>query len=165
MKFIKMPVCLVITVLLGSVTLFAQVKGDKLKQLIKDQEYVFVAQSALSQRGTNINLTSEYDLKVGKTQIESYLPFYGRAYTAPMDPTEGGIKFTSKNFKYKEKLGKKGGWEIVIVPTDYKEINSMALSISENGYATLSVNSNQRSNISFYGYIMPKPEKKEKGEN
>ena len=141
--------------------LFSQVKGDELKELIRKQEYVFVAQNALTQRGRTVNLTSEYDLKVGKLEVEAYLPFFGRAFTAPIDPTQGGIKFTSKNFEYKEKKGKKSGWEITIIPTDYKDVNSLNLSVSESGYATLSVNSNQRSNISFYGYITQKPEKKE----
>ena len=161
MKFLKTLAFSVTILLISKSDLFSQVKGDELKELIRKQEYVFVAQNALTQRGRTVNLTSEYDLKVGKVEIEAYLPFFGRAFTAPIDPTEGGIKFTSKNFEYKERKGKKGGWEITIIPTDYKDVNSLNLSISESGYGTLSVNSNQRSNISFYGYITQKPEKKE----
>lgn len=165
MKFVKTSAYLVMILLLSFINSSAQVKGDELKKLLKEREYVFIAQSALSQRGQNINLTSEYDLKVGQNEVESYLPFYGRAYTAPIDPTQGGIKFTSKNFTYKEKIGKKGGWEITIIPNDYKDVNTLNLSISENGYATLSVNSNQRSNISFYGYITRKKVEKKESEN
>lgn len=161
MKFLKIIAFSVVILLMANSDLFSQVKGDELKELIKKQEYIFVAQNALTQRGRTVNLTSEYDLKIGKIEIEAYLPFFGRAFTAPIDPTQGGIKFTSKNFEYKERKGRKSGWDIAIVPKDYREVNSMNLSISDNGYATLSVNSNQRSNISFYGYIIRKPEKKE----
>lgn len=131
----------------------AQVKGKKLKELIEKQNYAFIATSATSQGGRNIPLTSEYDLKVSKDTISSYLPFFGRAYTAPFNDTEGGIKFQSKDFSYNKTLKKKNGWSIVITPKDVSSINSLTLEISESGYGTLSITSNQKSFISYYGYI------------
>ncbi|MFD1629741.1 DUF4251 domain-containing protein [Pseudopedobacter beijingensis] len=161
MKAIKL---MLIAFCLGISTLaISQEKGDKLKQMIKNQDYNFIAQTALPQSGSSVYLTSEYDFKVTPTEIVSYLPFYGRAYTAPMNPNEGGIKFTSSNFKYTEKYNKKKGkWDITIVPNDYKEVSSVNISITESGYASLSVNSYQRSGISFSGYIAEN-KKKEKG--
>ena len=43
----------------------------------------------------SIYLSPYYYLKVSKDTVVAYLPYFGRAYTAPADPTEGGIKFTS----------------------------------------------------------------------
>jgi hypothetical protein len=141
--------------------LYAQdTKADKqaekqaaIKNLVDSQNYVFIAQSAMPMSGQTRQLTSEYDLKVTKGAIISYLPYFGRAYTAPMDPTQGGLQFTSKDFDYTATARKKGGWDIQIKPKDYRDVQQLTLGISENGYSTLQVTSTNRQPISFYGYI------------
>jgi hypothetical protein len=140
---------------------FAQEEGEHLKALIEKQDYVFNATSATSQGGRTIQLTSEYDLKVSKDTVKSYLPFFGRAFSAPYNPTDGGIKFESKKFTYSKTFKKKKGWSILIKPGDVDTVNSLRLSVSESGYGTLSIISNQRSPISFYGYVTA-PEKEKK---
>lgn len=147
---------------------FAQSSGpDKkaqqqalIKNMVDSQHYVFVAQSAMPMSGRTRQLTSEYDLNVSPTEVVSYLPYYGRAYTAPIDPSQGGIQFTSKSFDYTATPKKKGGWDVVIKPKDYRDVTSMSLSISVDGYASLQVTSSSRQGISFNGYIRaPRPKK------
>jgi|SRR5882757_1320131 len=141
--------------------LYAQTtKADKqaektaaIKNLVDSQNYVFKAQSAMPMSGRTRQLTSDYDLKVTHSQVVSYLPYFGRAYTAPIDPSQGGIQFTSKDFDYSVVARKKGGWDIQIKPKDYRDVQQLSLSISENGYATLQVTSTNRQAISFNGYI------------
>ncbi len=142
-----------------------QEKLDAVKKMVNNQNYVFKAQMALPLGWRNVQLNYDYNVVVSKDSIDSYLPYYGRAYVAPYnsnDPTETGIQFKSKNFEYKDNLAKKSGWEVTIVPHDVKETRSFILNISETGYATLSVNSNNRQSISFNGYItenVPKDKK------
>ncbi|HEY4061090.1 MAG TPA: DUF4251 domain-containing protein [Puia sp.] len=124
-----------------------------IKQLVESQHYDFKAQTAMPMRGPTRQLTSDYDLKVTKEAIVSYLPYFGQAYTAPIDPSKGGIQFTSKDFNYTITNGKKGGWDIRIKPKDYRDVQQLSLSISEDGYATLQVTSTSRQPISFYGMI------------
>ena len=136
-------------------------KNARIKNMVDSQNYVFTAQTALPMSGSTRQLTSDYDLKVTPTVITSYLPYFGRAYTAPINPTQGGIQFTSKDFEYKATPRKKGGWDIQIRPKDYREVQQLTLSISETGYATLQVTSTNRQAISFNGYISePKTRKK-----
>ena len=81
-------------------------KGDKknaVKSMVDSKDYVFKADYVIPMRGTSRSLTSDYDLAVSKDTVKAYLPFFGRAYTAPMDPTQGGIKFTSTDFDYQTK--------------------------------------------------------------
>jgi len=151
----------IIFLIAGNSYIFSQEKGEQLKAMIEKQDYVFKATSATSQGGRTIQLTSEYDLKVSKDTINSYLPFFGRAFSAPYNPTEGGIKFESKKFTYSKTFKKKKGWSILIKPEDVTTVNSLRLSVSESGYGTLSIISNQRSPISFYGYITAPEKKKE----
>ena len=103
--------------------------------------------------GRTRQLTPDYDLRVSKTEITSYLPYFGRAYTPPIDPSRGGIQFTSKDFDYTATPRKKGGWDVTIKPKDYQDVQQMSLNISASGYATLQVTSSSRQPISFNGYI------------
>jgi Domain of unknown function (DUF4251) len=124
-----------------------------IQSLVESKNYVFRAQTALPQAGQARNLTSTYDLKITSDAIVSDLPYFGRAY-APVDPNEGGIQFTSKDFTYTSKPGKKGGWEIAIKPNDIKtDVRQMWLTITVDGYATLRVIGNNRNPISFNGQV------------
>jgi hypothetical protein len=134
-------------------------KVADVKEMIENNNYVFHAEFANPMRGGNINLTSEYDLRVGKDTLVAYLPYFGRAYQAPMDPTDGGIHFTSTRFTYTKQQNKKGGWDIYVKPSDAKGVEKMFLSISEDGYASLQITSSQRDPISFQGYIEKKKQK------
>ena len=126
-----------------------------LKSILSGKQFVFKAQSAWPLQGTVVQLTSGYDMKVLQDSINTYLPYFGRAFNASYG-TEGGINFTSKKFDYRLKEKQKGGWEITIKPADARDIQELSYSISTNGYATLQVISNNRQAISYYGVIEKK---------
>ncbi|HET7896130.1 MAG TPA: DUF4251 domain-containing protein [Flavisolibacter sp.] len=126
-----------------------------LKTILGNKTFVFKAQSAWPLQGAVVQLTPGYDMRLLQDSINTYLPYYGRAYSAGYG-TEGGIKFTSKKFDYKIKEKSSGGWEITIKPSDAKDISELSYSISSNGYATLQVISNNRQAISYYGVIEKK---------
>ena len=66
--------------------LAAKIAG--VKKMIENRNYVFQANLAYPQRGGSISLRSgEYDLRVSKDSVISYLPYFGRAYVARTDPT------------------------------------------------------------------------------
>ncbi|SFD90551.1 protein of unknown function [Chitinophaga sp. CF118] len=161
----KISTGLITLILLSSSGLHAQKKDDlkkeAIEQMVTSHNYVFKAQTVLPTGAVpNRQLTAEYDLQVSPDTIICYLPYFGRAYTAPMDPTKGGIKFTSTKFDYKETQRKKGGWDILIKPHDTQDASQLSLSISSTGYASLQVISNNRQPISFSGYIDKKKIKK-----
>src|SRR5205823_2822913 len=79
---------------------------------VESKDFVFEAQSVSPMGGGMRQLTSSYDLIVSKDTIISNLPYFGRAYTAPVNPSEGGINFTSTNFEYTVKGKRKGGWDV-----------------------------------------------------
>ncbi len=130
-------------------------KKQAIKNMMDNQNFVFMAQMALPQGWSNIQLNYNYNVTVSKDSIDCYLPYYGRAYVAPTnptDPTQTGIQFKTKKFDYNNS-NKKSGWEITLVPHDIKETRQMILSVSDLGYANLNVISNNRQPISFNGYI------------
>jgi len=78
-----------------------------------------------------------------------------------MDPTQGGIKFTSKNFTYKESKNKKGMYTIQIETKDViRENYRFTINISTNGYASLTASSINKQPIYFNGYL-EEPKKKD----
>ncbi|RPE08753.1 DUF4251 domain-containing protein [Chitinophaga lutea] len=138
-------------------------KSDKIRQLVQSRNYVFQAQSVFPMRGRTRQIGGEgYDVSVSKDTVNSYLPYFGRAYTAPLDPSKGGIQFLSKDFEYTEKPGKRGGWDITISPKDVRDVQQLFLSVSEDGYASLQVTSVNRQPISFNGIITEKRSRKKK---
>jgi hypothetical protein len=135
-------------------------KELSIKNMVDAKNYVFVAQTVLPVSGRTRQLTSYYDLTVSKDTTISALPYFGRAYTTPVDPSEGGINFTSTNFDYTATDRKKGGWDISIKPKDANDVQQLFLTVSEKGYATLQVQSNSRQAISFNGYITERKQKR-----
>lgn len=131
-------------------------KEAKVKDMVTAQNYVFKAQTAIPSSGQTRQLTTDFDMRISKDSIISYLPYFGRAYTAPVNPSEGPLNFTSTKFDYKVTERKKGGWEVIITPKDHQDTQQMALSIFENGSAALTVTSNNRQSIAFNGYITDK---------
>lgn len=142
---------------LGISTTYAQSddKEQQVKNLIESKNYVFKAQTVFPLGGRSRILTSSYDMRVLGDSVVTYLPYFGRAYSAPIDPTDGGIDFTSTQYDYKVKENKKG-WNITIQPKDTRDARELVLNITNSGYATLMVNSNNRQAISFNGYIEPR---------
>lgn len=151
--------------------LFAQTNKETTAKIVTEKNYTFVANTAIpmanndinkvlmmmpgSQGGSSINLSgSQYDVRVTKDSVVAYLPYFGRSFTAPMDPTQGGIKFTSKDFTYAESKNKRGAYTIQINTKDVKRENyRFTINISTNGYASLTASSVNKQPILFNGYL------------
>jgi hypothetical protein len=134
----------------------AQSDKETVKSGIDAKRFVFHAQNALPSSGRSRTLTSDYDLRVSQDTLISNLPYYGRAYSVPYGSGDGGFNFTSTQFEYSATPGKKKGWNISIKPKDVNDFREFSLSISDNGYGTLQVLTNNRQPISFNGYISAK---------
>lgn len=124
--------------------------------ILNSKNYIFIAQSASPVGGRFRQLTAEYDLRVLGDSVVSFLPYFGRAYSAPVDPTKGGIQFTSTDFEYEQTARNKGGWIINIKPRDVQDVRQLTLTVTQSGSASLQVISANRQGISFNGRIEPK---------
>lgn len=146
---------LILFMLVFAHALKAQEKGKEasIKSLLNSKNFVFKAQSVSPTGGTLRQLTADYDLIVSPDTIRTFLPYFGRAYSAPINPSDGGINFTSTKFDYRYTERKKGRLEIAILPKDAQDVRQMLLNVSRNGSASLLVLSNNRQPISFNGYI------------
>ncbi|MGI8951540.1 MAG: DUF4251 domain-containing protein [Chitinophagaceae bacterium] len=123
------------------------------KDMVTSKNYVFIAQTALPLSGPTRQLTSYYDLKISNDSLISNLPYFGRAYSAPINSSNAGLNFISTNFEYNVINRKKDGWDILINLKDQTDVRQLSFTIFENGRASLRITSNNRSAISFDGYI------------
>lgn len=133
-------------------------KAEKLhprdiSDMINSGRFTFMAERVNPMRGTSRNLTSVYDVKINKDTVDCYLPYFGRAYQAPMDPSQGGLMFKSLDFSYNITLSNKDEWQVYIDPRDNSQVQQMIFHVFGNGNATLNVQSTHRDPISFYGHI------------
>ncbi|MEO7214306.1 DUF4251 domain-containing protein [Mucilaginibacter sp.] len=137
-------------------------KEAEIKQLMQSKNYLFKAQYMYPMSGTQQYLTSDYDVKVGQDTLVSYLPYFGVVYfnAGYNNPSESGIQFTSTKFDYNLEEKTNGSYMVYIKPKDNKNTAQMILTVSSNGYASLSVQSNNRQMIRFGGYITETPKTK-----
>jgi Domain of unknown function (DUF4251) len=132
-------------------------KKSTISSIIQSRNYIFMAQSATTQKGKTIQLSYGYDLKLMNDSLSVYLPYYGRAYNAGYQASNDiGVEFNTRDFTYSADTTKKQGWEINIKPTGVK-VSAIFISVSSNGYSTVRVNSNNRAPISYYGTITENP--------
>lgn len=129
--------------------------------IVPARTFVFRAQSVLPMSGRTRQIAGDgYEVIISKDTVNSYLPYFGRAYSAPIDPSNAGVTFISTDFEYTEAPRKDGGWEITIKPRDVREVQQLFFSVSENGYGSLQVTSNNRQPISYNGIITAESSRK-----
>jgi uncharacterized protein DUF4251 len=121
--------------------------------LINSKHYTFKAERMNPQRGGQKYLTSEYFLRVAGDSLISALPYFGRAYTAPINPEDAGYDFTSTNFNYNVVPKKKGSHQITINTKDKMNTVTFVLTVYNNGNSYLQVTSVNRQPISYTGYL------------
>nr|WP_294794752.1 DUF4251 domain-containing protein [uncultured Mucilaginibacter sp.] len=153
----------------------AEKKAQKiadLKRIVDSKNYVFKANFAqpmsgssiptsslsMGASGASIPLTSTYDLTLSNDTLTAYLPYYGVAYTAPLNPQEGGVKFTTTKFDYTVTEKKNGNIQILFKPLNLQprapsDVVRMQLTVSESGYANLQLTLLNRQPISFSGTL------------
>ena len=139
-----------------SISSFAQdgtePQSFNIKALLDAKNFVFKARSVSPTGGGLRQLTSDYNLTVSGDTVDSYLPYFGRAFVAPIG-SEGGLRFTSKDFDYELRGKKNGRWDVIITINDVTDVRQLLFTISENGHASLQVISNNRQPISFNGIV------------
>lgn len=134
---------------------FVKLEPSDVAALVSNHTFFFIADKMNPMRGPQKNLSSYYDVKVNKDSLASFLPYYGRAYGGIIDPTRGGLEFTSTEFDYTINQAKNKSWEVNIRPKDVQQVQQLSFIIFDNGNATLNVTSTNKDPISFYGHLQP----------
>ncbi len=131
-----------------------ETKAMEIRTAIENCRFTFNAAYAHPTRYPAVYLSPYYDVKVSPDTLSVYLPFYGRAYRAPISPDENGYRFISTDFDYKIISGKKAGNHIIEIKiNDQRRDLRFNFDIWENGAARLNVSDIDRQAISFQGEV------------
>ena len=118
MKNVRLFWLLGIVLLLAGQSLYAQSKKEKreqkaneVKELIDSKRFTIDVNRAIPMGGRSLNLTSPYSLEMRGDSVISYLPYFGRAYSAPYG---GGdrLRFEESITDYQCSFNKKGTAQI-----------------------------------------------------
>jgi len=131
------------------------------RNMVESQSFIFIPRYVNAVGVRNRDLSFGYQISVSKDTIISYMPFFGRGYIAPISPSDVDFDFTSTKFLNTTTPAKKG-WNISIKPKDQRYLTELYFRIFDNASASLTVTSNDRSVISYNGYITERKLSKEK---
>lgn len=138
-----------------------QAKSDlnSVKLVLESEKYMFHAQSVQPSGGKTIQLNSTiYTLDLKDNMAKADLPFFGRGYTSH-HTSDPGIKFEGEPEDYT--LVENTKKNSVLVKFSVKGSNEkfdVILSISSNGTGNLSIVSQHRQGISYFGYLKEMPD-------
>lgn len=129
--------------------------GEKVTAMVNKGNFEIRMTNAYPVRLQSVVLGSDYTLKIKNDSAFAYLPYYGVAYIAPMNPSDGGIKFAEPLRGYKiSKDTKKNVWNITYQINTPQYQYSFYLQIFDNGSADIHVVSPQRESIHFGGELI-----------
>lgn len=102
------------------------------------------------------SLSGGYDFALRNDSAFAYLPYFGEVYggAAAYSDTEGGIKFKEPAEDYQMSGDEKNGYEISFKVKAPRDRYQVFMSVSTNGYATISITPNQASHISYNGELV-----------
>lgn len=121
---------------------------------VEAKDFTVSVNYANPMRMKSVYLTSEYDLRIKNDSVFAFLPYYGVAHVAPMNPGEGGIKFAEPVAGYTITPNKKSnGWDIRFRVKARESVYDINMTVFNNGSAMFTVNPYDRDAITFNGEI------------
>jgi hypothetical protein len=127
-----------------------------IKTIIDAKHYVFEPVSTITGGGRSRQLTPGYYLEIYGDTAKIYLPYYGKAYSAPMNPSDVGYDFTSTKMEYAIKEGKKNSYVISVKVKDKINNPEFNLTVYDDGTAYLRAMSTDRQSTSYNGSVRMK---------
>lgn len=136
---------------------------NEITRKVESKNFTVVVNYANPMRMKPVFLTSEYDLRIKNDSAFAFLPYFGVAHVAPMNPSEGGIKFAEPMTNYTVSPNKKSnGWDIRFRVKSKESVYDIGMDIFNNGSSTITVNSYERDMITFNGEVKSELKSEEK---
>ncbi len=107
--------------------------------------------------GPSFTLNYPYYVSVIGDRVESFLPYFGRAYMVPYGGGEG-LRFTAPTRNYKMEIDKRGRYQISFEAQTSEDNYTFELEIYPTGESRLAIYAMKKQRISFSGDIDMDPE-------
>jgi hypothetical protein len=130
-------------------------KKDQTEVLLNRREFTFKATRAIPSRGSSIDLTTNPNyMNFYPDLVESYMPFFGRAYSGVGYGKDTGLHFKGQPDTFSVDK-KKNNYQVTVNVKGGSDIFRIFLIVSPGGNASVTITSNNREAISFIGEITP----------
>lgn len=129
-------------------------KQKEIAILLESKDFKFEANMAYPQGSKSVDLTTNPNfLKFEKDSIKSEMPFFGTAYSGVgYNSGNGGLYFKGKSQEYSLVKDKKS-YSINCKVKGINDSYSIRLTVFFEGNASLIINSNNRSSITYRGKV------------
>ena len=159
----------VLLILMNSCTSTANLPSAKVTELLRNGEFTFMAEQAQPSNYDVVNVMNSlprssssrmldldygYTIVLKKSELRVELPYFGRMYSPSYDNANNSYRFTSKDFTINQQTGKKGSTVYTILTKDQPTIRRIIMEVFSNGKTYVSIDSNDRTPISYNGYLM-----------
>ncbi|HHV03895.1 MAG: DUF4251 domain-containing protein [Bacteroidales bacterium] len=127
---------------------------EQVRTLVEGGTFEISFDRANPARGKSIILSPVYEMKFQNNRVSTYLPYFGRFYTAPADPTKLAIELVDREVETAIKKDRRKSYSIIFSTNiTANETITFYLRISASGTASLSINSSSRAIISYLGNL------------
>lgn len=127
---------------------------EQIRQAIRSDRWVFVAQSANAQGGRSRQIDTRYEVRFSRDTLQCYLPYFGRSFSGAGAFSSGSpLDFRSTDLSIEKEELKNGGVRLKVKPRDITSVQFMIFELFESGASSISVTLTDRTPISFNGYI------------
>ena len=129
-------------------------QDSSIKNSIQNKQFTFRPNNMIPASGRLRVLDYGYSLQVKNDSLIVNLPYFGKAYTAPINTSDVGYNFTSTDFSYSISPLKKDRYNITIKINDRVYNPTFVFTVFNNCRASLLVNSSDKQQISYNGLII-----------
>ena len=127
---------------------------SRIETLLNSKNFEFLATSVKPRTGSSKNLVSnQYSIAFSPKNIYSHLPFYGRVYSGLNMGLHKGGHIEGEPEMFTVETNAKG-YEVLAKVKDENDTFSISMIVSNSGYATLTISSNNRETISYMGEVV-----------
>ena len=132
------------------------VTAGQIDGMLAERLYNIDFDRAYPMSAPSFHLSYPYYISVIGDRVESFLPYFGRAYTVPYGGGEG-LRFAAPISEYAEKVTRKGAREITFKARTDEDLYDFILTVYPLGECNLSITPGQKQQISFSGQIDLEP--------
>jgi len=131
----------------------AEIKAAKIESKVQSGAYEITVNQVSPMSGRSRYLTPSYSVRISGDSAYVYLPYFGRAYSAPLNG-DGGIKVSTTMDNYTIDIKKGKGYSISFKAKGTNDTYQFSISVWTNGKASINVTCNNRQPISYLGELI-----------
>ncbi len=144
-----------VTSIVGCSSLTPAEKAERIRQVkaaLDDRRYTIDVKEMYPMRGPSRNIARDWSIEVRGDTLVSYLPYIGRAFSAPFGQPKG-LNFTALISKYHDQPAPKGLRIITMTADSGEDVINYRLEVFDNGQASIDVQPRNLEGIAFSGEI------------